>query len=116
MVVPRGASTGTLTAAGAGGRGQSGEAFSVSALPLSEAVTLYPNPTHDKVSISWSHADFVVQQVRIYTVLGGLVATEVVTAAASDELTIPLAHCRAGLYLVVVETPAGRIVKRITLL
>ncbi|MCB2407708.1 IPT/TIG domain-containing protein [Hymenobacter sp. BT178] len=116
VVVPRGASTGTLTAAGAGGRGQSGEVFSVSALPLNEAVAVYPNPTHDKVTISWRQADFVVQQVRIYNTIGGLVATEVVSSATSDELTIPLTHCRAGVYVAVIDTPAGRVVKRITLL
>ncbi|TGE27495.1 DUF7619 domain-containing protein [Hymenobacter metallicola] len=116
VVVPRGASSGILTAAGAGGRGQSGEAFTMSTLPLHEAVTVYPNPTPDQVTISWRQADFVVQQVRIYDTIGSLVATSLVSSAAADELTLPLTHCRAGLYIVVIETPAGRVVKRVTLL
>jgi len=116
VVVPRGASTGTLTAAGAGGKGQSGKDFIVSTLPLHEAVTVSPNPTPDKVTVSWRHADFVVQEVRIYTAIGTLVATESIPSITSDELTIVLTHCRSGLYLAVIETPAGRIVKRITLL
>ncbi|UOQ74906.1 DUF7619 domain-containing protein [Hymenobacter cellulosilyticus] len=116
VVVPRGASTGTLTAAGAGGQGKSGEAFSVNALPLNEAVTVFPTPTYDKVTVSWRQADFVVQQVRIYNSIGGLIATEMVPAATADELTVSLAHCRSGLYIAVIETPAGRVVKRITLL
>ena len=116
VVVPRGASTAVWTAAGAGGRGPSRELFTVRTLPLNEAVTVYPTPTHNEVTISWRQADFVVQQVRIYDTIGGLMATELVSSATSDELTIPLTHCRAGLYLAVIETPAGRIVKRITLL
>ncbi|OUJ74111.1 DUF7619 domain-containing protein [Hymenobacter crusticola] len=116
VVVPRGASTGALFAAGAGGTGKSAETFSVSTLPLNEAVTVYPNPTQDKVTISWRHADFVVERVHIYTPIGDLIATELVPAATSDELTVALTHCRAGLYLAVIETPVGRIVKRITLL
>ncbi|GAB2707520.1 hypothetical protein GCM10011495_31720 [Hymenobacter frigidus] len=115
-VVPRGASTGAWTAAGAGGRGQSGETFTVRALPLNEAVTVYPTPTHDKITISWRHADFVVQQVRIYNTIGSLIATALVPSVTADELIVPLTHCRAGLYLAVIETPVGRIVKRITLL
>jgi sugar lactone lactonase YvrE len=116
VVVPRGARTGNLTAAGAGGQSQSGEVFSVTTLPLNEAVVIFPNPTRDQVTVSWRQADFVVQQVRVYNALGSLVATESVPSAVADELTIPLTHCRAGLYLAVIETPAGRIVKRITLL
>ncbi|RYY10323.1 MAG: T9SS type A sorting domain-containing protein, partial [Cytophagaceae bacterium] len=116
VLVPRGASTGLLTAAGAGGRGQSTDAFTVSILPLNEAVAIYPNPTPDKVSINWRYADFVVQQVRIYDAIGSLIATELVTSATADELIVPLTHCRPGLYVAVIETPAGRLVKRITLL
>lgn len=116
VLVPRGASTGAWVAAGAGGLGQSGEPFTVSALPPHEAVTMYPTPAHKEVTISWHQADFVVQQVRIYDAIGGLVATEVVPATAADELTVALTHCRAGLYLAVIETPAGRIVKRFTVL
>jgi sugar lactone lactonase YvrE len=116
VVVPRGASTGALTVAGAGGRGQSGDIFQVSALPLNEAVTVYPTPTHEQVTISWRQANFVVQRIRIYSPIGSLVATELVPPAASDELTIALTNCRAGLYLAVIETPVGRLVKRITLL
>ena len=116
VVVPRGANTGALTILGAGGSSQSAAAFTVTALPLSEAVTVYPTPTHEQVTISWRQADFVVRQVRIYNAIGDLVATELVPAAATDELTISLAHCRAGLYLAVVDTPLGRVVKRITLL
>ena len=115
-IVPRGASTGAWTAAGAGGRGQSGETFTIRALPLNEAVTVYPTPTHDKITISWRHADFVVQQVRIYNAIGSLVATELVPSVTADELIVPLTQCRAGLYLAVIETPVGRIVKRIILL
>ena len=116
VVIPRGASTGTLTAAGAGGRGQSIESFNVSVLPLNEAVAVYPIPSRDNVTISWRQADFVVQQVRIYDTIGGLITTALVSSATSDELTIPLTHCRAGLYIAVIETPAGRVVKRVTLL
>ena len=116
VLVPRGASPGVLTVAGAGGQGKSREAFTVNSLPLSEAVTVYPTPAQGEVTISWRHADFVVQQVRIYDVLGSLVATGASPAATADELTVPLAHCRAGLYLAVIETPAGRVIKRITLL
>ncbi|MBT2559430.1 IPT/TIG domain-containing protein [Hymenobacter sp. ISL-91] len=116
VLVPRGAGTGAVTVAGAGGQGQSGELFHVSALPLNEAVNVSPNPTHDKVIISWRQADFVVRQVRIYDAIGSLIATQTAPSATADELTISLAHCRAGLYLAVIETPAGRLVKRITLL
>jgi sugar lactone lactonase YvrE len=116
VLVPRGASTGVLTVAGVGGRGQSGGAFHVSALPLNEAVSVYPTPTRDKVTISWRQADFVVQQIRIYSAIGGLVATESVPSTAVDELIVALTNCRAGVYLAVIETPVGRIVKRITLL
>lgn len=87
----------------------------MSALPLQEAVTLYPNPTHEAVTISWRQADFVVQQVRIYDAIGSLIAAEQVPSAASEELTISLAHCRAGLYVAIIETPMGRVVKRIAL-
>jgi uncharacterized repeat protein (TIGR01451 family) len=116
VIIPRGATTAALTVAGAGGRGQSAEAFQVRMLPLNEAVAVYPNPTRDKLTVSWRQADFIIQQVRIYNSIGELVATESVSSATLDELTIPLTHCRAGLYLAIIETPAGRIVKRIIVL
>ncbi|UOQ69154.1 T9SS type A sorting domain-containing protein [Hymenobacter volaticus] len=105
-----------MTAAGAGGRGQSSAVFHVTILPAGEAVTIFPNPTREKVTISWHHAQFVVEQVRIYDTLGRLIATEAVPSAAADELTVLLTSYRAGLYIAVIETPAGRVVKRITLL
>ncbi|WP_426492495.1 DUF7619 domain-containing protein [Hymenobacter sp. 102] len=113
VLVPRGASTGTLTVAGAGGRGQSAGAFSVQALPLAEAVTLYPNPAATQVTVSWQHADFIVERVRVYDALGRLAATAVVSSAVASELTVSLAHCQAGLYTVLIDTPAGRVVKRL---
>jgi sugar lactone lactonase YvrE len=116
VLVPRGASNGLLTVAGAGGRGLSTAAFTLDALPLNEAVAIYPNPTFEQVTINWRHADFVVQQIRIYDAIGGLIANEEVTSATADELTVLLTHCRAGLYVAIIETPAGRIIKRITLL
>ncbi|WP_165822090.1 DUF7619 domain-containing protein [Hymenobacter edaphi] len=115
-VVPRGAGSGAILAAGAGGQGRSLTSFTVSALPPAEAVRVYPNPSRGDVGVNWQLADFVVQQVRVYDAVGRLISSQPVPATGADEVVVPLAGRRQGLYLVVLQTSQGPLVKRVTLL
>ncbi|TGD83317.1 DUF7619 domain-containing protein [Hymenobacter wooponensis] len=115
-LVPRGASTGALMVSGVGGQGRSSQNFTVTALAPHDAVVVYPNPTQGDVKVNWQKADVTVQQVWVYDARGSLISSQTASAAVGDELTLPLARHRAGLYVVVVKTAKGRIMKRITVL
>jgi hypothetical protein len=78
-------------------------------------VLVYPNPTRGNVTLNWQKADFVVEHVRIYDAIGSLVF-EQATKGAADEVVLPFSGRRAGLYVVVVQTTQGQVVKRLTVL
>ncbi|AMJ66607.1 DUF7619 domain-containing protein [Hymenobacter sp. PAMC 26628] len=111
--VPRGVHTGPVSVAGAGGRARSGSNFLVLDLTPAEALAVYPNPTRGQVTVDWQRADFLVQEISIYDALGRLVAHEDVGSAASPTATFSLANSGRGLYLAVIRTARGPVVKRI---
>jgi sugar lactone lactonase YvrE len=112
--VPRGAQSGPLVVAGTGGRGQSATAFTVLTLPATEAISVYPNPAHGAVTLDWLRADFALEQVRVYNALGQLVTTLDLRQQAASSLSIPLVG-QTGLFVLVIQTSQGPVLKRITL-
>jgi sugar lactone lactonase YvrE len=112
--VPRGAQSGPLMVVGTGGRGQSVTAFTVLALPAAEAIAVYPNPAHNAVTLDWLRADFALEQVRVYNALGQLVTTLNLRQQAASNLSIPLIG-QTGLFVLVIQTSQGPVLKRITL-
>lgn len=110
--VPKGVQTGPLAIAGAGGVGRSSQSFVVQALTPDQALALYPNPAHEAVTVDWQHADFLVQAVRLYDAMGKLVAEADVSRAAQPLTTLSLAAA-PGLYVVVIQTERGPVVKRL---
>lgn len=112
--VPKGARSGPLTVAGTGGRGQSAAAFTVLALSAAEAVAVYPNPAHGAVTLDWLRADFSLEQVRVYNALGQLVTTLDLRQQAAPRLSIPFTG-HTGLFVLVIQTSQGPVLKRLTL-
>ncbi|MFD2718360.1 IPT/TIG domain-containing protein [Hymenobacter monticola] len=114
--VPKGAASGPLTMAGVGGRHASSTPFTLLDLSAAEAITTYPNPTRGAVTLDWTRADFEVEQVRVYNAVGSLVASQDLRHAPSPTLVLPFAPGQAGLYLLVVQTSRGAVLKRVTVI
>jgi sugar lactone lactonase YvrE len=112
--VPKGVHTGPLAIAGAGGVGRSSQSFLVQDLTPSQALALYPNPAHEVVTVDWQHADFLVQAVRLYNAVGKLV-TEADVSGASQPLTTLSLAAAPGLYVLVIQTERGPVVKRLVI-
>jgi hypothetical protein len=114
--VPKGAASGPLTVGGVGGRGISATPFTVLELSAADAIGTYPNPAHGAVTLDWTRADFEVEHVRVYNSLGSLVASHDLRASPSTTITLPFAAGQNGLYLLVLQTSRGPVVKRVTVL
>jgi sugar lactone lactonase YvrE len=114
--VPSGARTGSLIMVGAGGQAQSAQQFVVPELSIAEAITVYPNPTNRRFTLNWLPATFAVEQVRVYNTVGALILQQDLRTAVGYAATIDLAPNRPGLYVVVIQTAKGTVIKRITLL
>jgi hypothetical protein len=112
--VPKGAFTGLVSVAGAGGKGLSPLEFVVPTLASDDAIDAYPNPATTQVTVGWRKADFAVQRVQVFNALGSMLFEQDVQAISTDTLTIDLSSARSGLYLVVLQTAKGTITKRLT--
>ena len=114
--VPKGAASGPLTIAGTGGRSISATPFTMLDLSAAEAVSVYPNPARGVVTLDWQRADFDLEQVWIYNALGQLVSTQTLGSNAGPSVVLQFGPGQTGLYLLVVQTSRGPVLKRITLL
>ncbi|UYZ58854.1 DUF7619 domain-containing protein [Hymenobacter latericus] len=112
--VPRGARTGAFVVGGSGGRSNASPAFEVRALSPDEAIALYPNPTHGTATLDWHRADFDLGELRVYNAVGALVLSRQLGHETTPALELNLAAQRPGLYLLVLQTARGRVLKRLT--
>jgi hypothetical protein len=112
--VPRGAQTGKVVVAGAGGVAE--KEFEVQQLTPQEAVQVYPNPTRGNITIDFLKADFDVHAVEVFDVTGKLVAANTINLVHSWKQEINLAANKQGVYLVVLYTGQGKVVKKVILL
>ncbi|MCI1186292.1 IPT/TIG domain-containing protein [Hymenobacter sp. DH14] len=113
--VPRGALSGPLNIAGTGGRSASATPFTLVSLTADEAITTYPNPAREQVVLEWQRADFGLERVRVYNSLGSLVGVQDLRNSSGPSTTIRFAPGQTGLYILVIETTRGPVLKRITL-
>ena len=113
--VPKGAQSGPLKMGGMGGRGSSASSFTLLDLSAAEALTVYPNPARGAVTLDWQRADFAVEQVQVYNALGVLLATTDLANAPGTSRTLPFAAGQTGLFVLVVRTSRGPVIKRLTL-
>ena len=113
--VPKGTVSGPLTIAGIGGRGAGTTSFTLLNLSTAEAISTYPNPARGAVTLDWQRADFEVEQVRVYNALGTLVTSLDLRISPSTSTLLPFAAGQTGLYLLVVQTSRGPVLKRVTL-
>lgn len=116
VLVPRGSRSGPLTVAGAGGRSSSPDAFTIRVLAPAEALAAYPNPTTGELTVDWTRAEFEVRELRLYNALGQLLEQHAPTQPTQEELPLHLASYPPGIYLLQVQTSAGPILKRLSLL
>ena len=75
---------------------------------LSKAVTLYPNPATEMVSVSVSDANIMITGVEVYNVYGQLINTIVST---ENPLRINVSGLADGMYYVRVTTDNGVVTK-----
>jgi hypothetical protein len=113
--VPKGALSGPLTIAGTGGRSTTAATFTVLDLTAAEAITVYPNPARGMVTLDWHRADFNMEQVQVYNALGKLVSSTDLRHSAAPSLPLQFSTGQTGLYLLVIQTSRGPVLKRITL-
>ena len=116
VLVPKGARSGLVTVAGAGGRGSGPVSFKVLALTPEEAIAAYPTPTAGELTVDWSRAEFEVHDLTVYNALGQRVQHQSLDATGPSEVRLHLGGHRAGIYLLVLQTGAGTVLKRISLL
>lgn len=113
--VPPEARSGPVTVGGVGGRSTSVVSFALVALRADEAIAVYPNPARGTVTLDWQRADFDVARVRVYNALGGLVAVQELRNSAVPSRPVHFAPGQTGLYVLVVETARGPLLKRVAL-
>ena len=92
-----------------------GTPFTLLVLSTAEAISTYPNPARGAVTLDWQRADFEVEQVRVYNALGTLVTSLDLHISPSTSTLLPFAAGQTGLYLLVVQTSRGPVLKRVTL-
>jgi hypothetical protein len=114
VLVPKGAHTGPVTIAGAGGRGSSKANFEVLALTPEEAIAVYPTPTNGALTVNWERAEFAVQRLTLYDALGQRLLSQSFDAAGPAEIQLHLESYRPGMYVLMLQTTAGRVLKRIS--
>ncbi|MER2996789.1 DUF7619 domain-containing protein [Pontibacter populi] len=114
--VPRGASTGKIKVAGIGGYAVTVDDFRIEELSPEQAIEVYPNPTNGNFTIRFMHADFEVQQVQLFSVLGQLVYSEKVASPRPDKLDIKLSSPKSGIYILHIKTERGLVVKKLHVL
>ncbi len=112
--VPRGAISGELTVSGSGGEAEA--PFTVEALSLQESITMYPNPTQGRFTLNFMRADFDIETVQIYDVLGKLVYSANHLSRYADLLDINLENQAKGVYLLQIRTEWGMVARKLTLL
>jgi hypothetical protein len=112
--VPKGATSGPLTVVGVGGRNASVTPFTLLELSAAEAIGTYPNPARGAVTLDWTRADFDVEQVRVYNALGSLVTSRDLRNSPSSTINLSFNANETGLYLLVLQTSRGPVVKRVT--
>ncbi|MEJ8803824.1 DUF7619 domain-containing protein [Pontibacter sp. H249] len=114
--VPRGATTGKVSVHGIGGAATSTTDFMLEMLTPDQAIAVYPNPTNNKFTISFLHADFDVQEVQLYTSVGKLVYTATLTKPRPEKLDVDIDGVKAGMYLLQIKTDRGIITKKLSVL
>ena len=72
-------------------------------------VTVYPNPTNDKIHIV---TEAEIEEVVVYTITGVIVGQQT-TDNRQQTLSIDLSELNAGIYFIKINTEEGNIVKRI---
>ena len=72
-------------------------------------VTVYPNPTNDKIYIV---TEAEIEEVVVYTITGVIVGQQS-TDNRQQTLSIDLSELNAGIYFIKINTEEGNIVKRI---
>ncbi|KAA3437739.1 IPT/TIG domain-containing protein [Rufibacter hautae] len=112
--VPRGAVTGKVAVAGAGGTAEAD--FQVEELSPDQAIQVYPNPTPDRFTVDFIKADFDVLSVQVFDVAGKLLYTAPLPSGQLAKAEINLPSSPAGIYVLVVQTSKGKVIKRIHLL
>lgn len=113
--VPAGAASGPVAMHGTGGTGLAATNFTLLPLSAPESISVYPNPAHGLITLDWLRADFAVERVQVYNALGGLIQDIDVRQHATTSLPLQFSANTIGLYLVVVHTARGNVVKRVTL-
>ncbi|ALD21537.1 IPT/TIG domain-containing protein [Hymenobacter sp. DG25A] len=114
--IPKGTHSGTLMVAGIGGRATSLKEFRVVDLPDEDAVTVSPNPSHGVVTVDWAKANFEVQAIQIYSALGSLVSSIEIPTTSPAHTTLSFTNYSPGLYLVIIQSDHGRLIKRLLVL
>ncbi|WP_246000443.1 DUF7619 domain-containing protein [Pontibacter diazotrophicus] len=112
--VPRGAMTGKVRVAGVGGSDEAD--FEVEQLTPSQAIAVFPNPSTGRFTVDFTRADFNVQAVQVFDTTGRLLFSEALNAGQPERVEVDLSGEKAGVFLVMVQTERGKVVKKITLL
>ncbi|WP_066836291.1 IPT/TIG domain-containing protein [Rufibacter ruber] len=112
--VPRGATTGNVMVAGLGGRDT--KSFTVEELTPDQSIQVYPNPSTGKFIVDFIKADFDVQSVKVFDSTGKQVYQTAVATTQTGQIEVNLQHHQAGLYLLIIETQRGKVLKRISIL
>ncbi len=112
--VPRGAQTGNVTIAGAGGQAE--KAFEVQQLSPQEAIQIYPNPTPGNLILDFMKADFDVHAIEILDVVGRRVYAGSLQARVLNQAEVNLSEKKPGVYMVLIYTSQGKVVKKITVM
>ncbi len=75
--------------------------------------TAYPNPTKGKLNVEWGTKS--VQTIKVYSIIGTLVAQVNVHDKNATEMQIDLSHLKEGVYIVRLEGTGDMLMRKVNL-
>jgi PKD repeat protein len=87
----------------------------INEVTLDKNINLYPNPTNSQFTVDFSMYQQSNVEINVYNMVGKLVKT-VSSKDITDKMIIDMSNQSSGIYIVNIKTPAGTIIKKLSLI
>jgi PKD repeat protein len=90
-----------------------GSALSVDETPSINEITVYPNPANDHVILNFGKEGRFVSNMNLINETGAVLKDLSLNHKINELFTLPLSGLASGIYYLIINSPDGRIVKKI---
>ncbi|HNW96958.1 MAG TPA: T9SS type A sorting domain-containing protein [Bacteroidales bacterium] len=78
-------------------------------------VMMYPNPTNSLFTVDFSAYQNTEATIEVYNMIGKLVKT-IKSEGTTDRVNIDMSNEETGVYIINIKTPAGNVIKKLSLI